>query len=472
MFIDGVWTALDDRSPYAVTNPADGSVIDTVPLSTHDDCVEAVRAASEAFPAWSRTSSRERSDLLYEAWWGLKARSDELADLIVAENGKTLADASAEVIYALDFLRWFAEEAVRIRGDYRTAPRGDKRIIVDRVPIGPTILITPWNYPAAMITRKLGPALAAGCTAIIKPALETPLTTREIVRTLDELGAPKGVINVVLPRDAGPAVQGMLDTGEIRKLSFTGSTAVGRILLRASAEHVVKTSMELGGNAPLLVLEDASVDEAVEGVINAKLRNGGAACTAANRIYVHRSLVDEFTACLTERVSAFRVGSGAEQANAIGALVSEAEVRKVKDLVHQGVTQGANVVFASDVPKAGAFMNITVMNRIRPDNILTQTEIFGPVFPIVEFDDEEDAIRMANATEYGLVAYVFGSERAAFRVADRLQVGMVGINRGVVSDVAAPFGGVKESGIGREGSFEGIDEYLQSKYLAVGTKSR
>jgi succinate-semialdehyde dehydrogenase/glutarate-semialdehyde dehydrogenase len=374
------------------------------------------------------------------------------------------------VAYALDFLRWFAEEAVRIRGDYRVSPRGDKRIIVDRVAIGPALLITPWNYPAAMIARKLGPALAAGCTAVVKPPLQTPLTTREIVRTFDELGAPRGVINVVTPADAGPAVDRMLETGEIRKLSFTGSTAVGRILMRATAEHVVRSSMELGGNAPFIVLEDAPIEAAVEGAIQAKLRNGGAACTAANRLYVHRSRAAEFTERLTERVSAFRVGSGVEPNSTVGALVSAAEVRKVRDLVDQGVAQGANLVFASDVPEVGAFMNITVMNAIRPGNVLTQKEIFGPVFPIIEFDEEDEAIRLANATEYGLVAYVFGSEEAAMAVAERLQVGMVGINRGVVSDAAAPFGGVKESGIGREGSFEGIDEYLQTKYLAVSKR--
>lgn len=468
MFIDGAWSVVSATNQHPVRNPADGSVVDTIAVSSEEDCVRAVQAAAAAFPSWSQTAPRERSDLLYEAWRSLTARAGDLAELIVAENGKTIDDANAEVLYALDFLRWFAEEAVRIRGDYRIAPRGDKRIVVERVPVGPTLLITPWNYPAAMITRKLGPALAAGCTTVIKPPLETPLTAREIVRTFDELGAPPGVINLVAPLEAGPAVERMLGTGEIRKLSFTGSTAVGRILLRASAEHVVKTSMELGGNAPLLVLEDASMTEAVEGAIQAKLRNGGAACTAANRLYVHSSRAAEFTRRLTERVSTFRVGSGSERDNTVGALVSDAEVRKVKGLVDRSVAQGANVVFASDVPGEGAFMNVTVMNGIRPDNVLTQQEIFGPVFPVIEFDDEDEAVRLANATEYGLVAYVFGGEQAALRVADRLQVGMVGINRGVVSDAAAPFGGVKESGVGREGSFEGIDEYLQTKYIAVG----
>ncbi|GAA5146570.1 NAD-dependent succinate-semialdehyde dehydrogenase [Microbacterium pseudoresistens] len=467
MFVDGVWRAASERQSHPVVNPANGDVIDTIPLSTLDDCSAAVDAAVSAFDAWSQTAPRDRSDLLYEAWRSLTARTEELAELIVAENGKTMDDASAEVVYALDFLRWFAEEAVRIRGDYRRAPRGDKRIIVDRVPVGPALLITPWNYPAAMITRKLGPALAAGCTTIIKPALETPLTAREIVRTFDELGAPKGVINLVTPSNAGPAVDRMLETGEIRKLSFTGSTVVGRILLRASAEHVVKTSMELGGNAPFLVLESASIDEAVEGAIQAKLRNGGAACTAANRLYVHRSLVSEFADRLSARVSSFRVGSGDDRTSTVGALVSAAEVHKIRDLIARGKGQGARVVFESEIPEQGAFMNITVLKGIESDNVLTQQEIFGPVFPIVEFDDEEEAVRLANMTEYGLVAYVFGSEVDAMRVGHRLKVGMVGVNRGVVSDAAAPFGGVKESGIGREGSFEGLDEYLQVKYLAV-----
>ncbi|WP_167133016.1 NAD-dependent succinate-semialdehyde dehydrogenase [Paramicrobacterium chengjingii] len=467
MYINGVWSGVSDRKEHAVMNPANGVAVDSIPLSTLDDCVNAVDSAAGAFESWSRTAPRDRSDLLYEAWRSLNARSDELAELIVAENGKTIADASAEVTYALDFLRWFAEEAVRIRGDYRLSPRGDKRIIVDRVPVGPALLIAPWNYPAAMITRKLGPALAAGCTMVIKPALETPLTAREIVRTFDELGAPDGVINLVTPGNAGPAVDRMLATGEIRKLSFTGSTAVGRILLRSTAEHVVKTSMELGGNAPFLVLEGASIEEAVEGAIQAKLRNGGAACTAANRLYVHRSCAAEFTERLAERISTLRVGSGVERINTVGALVSDAEVHKVRELIDQGVRQGANVVFQTEIPKRGAFMNITLLNGINSENVLTKKEIFGPVFPIVEFDDEVEAVRLANMTEYGLVAYVFGDEQAAMRVGHKLQVGMVGINRGVVSDAAAPFGGVKESGIGREGSFEGIDEYLQTKYLAI-----
>jgi succinate-semialdehyde dehydrogenase/glutarate-semialdehyde dehydrogenase len=373
----------------------------------------------------------------------------------------------AEAGYAKEFFRWFAEEAVRIPGEYRLSPAGDKRIVVTRQPIGVSLLITPWNFPAAMATRKLAPALAAGCTTILKPARETPLTAAYMVDVLERAGVPQGVVNLVTPVPTGPGVARMLAHPAVRKLSFTGSTEVGRELLHACADSVVSASMELGGNAPLIVLPTADLDVAVEGAMVAKMRNGGSACTAANRFYVHDSVHDEFVRRFGERLAGVRVGSGLDRTNDLGALVSLTERDKVADLVSTAVEEGARLVQGGTASAAGAFYAPTLLVDVVHGTTITGTEIFGPVTPVVRFTDVDEAVRQANDTIFGLMAYVFGEEREAMQVAQRLDAGMVAVNRGVVSDPAAPFGGMKQSGLGREGSSEGILEFLEEKYIAV-----
>ena len=453
---------------FDVLDPATGEVVADVADGTVEDALEAVAAAAVAAPTWAGTAPRERSLVLSRAFALMTQRADALAELIVRENGKSRADALGEVRYAAEFFRWFAEEAVRIPGDLRTAPSGAHRILVMHQPIGVSLLITPWNFPAAMATRKIGPALAAGCTVVLKPASETPLTALAIGAILQEAGAPHGVVNVLTSRRSGEVVQAMLADPRVRKLSFTGSTEVGRTLLRTAADRVTNCSMELGGNAPVVVLEDADLDVAVEGALAAKMRNGGEACTAANRIYVHRSIADEFTRRLADAMAALTVGPGLTDA-AVGPLVNEAARTKVAGLVTDAVAAGARLLTGGhELPGVGWFYPPTVLADVPADAAILDEEIFGPVAPVVVFDDDDEAVRLANATDYGLVAYVFDRDLTrALRVAEAIEAGMVGINRGVVSDPAAPFGGVKQSGLGREGGFEGLLEYTETKYLAV-----
>ena len=467
LFIDGAWRAGAADRRFDVVDPSDGSRIERFAVAEESDCDDAVRAAEAAFPAWAATPPRRRSEILMEAHRLLTAEADVLADIMVRENGKSYADALGEAAYATEFFRWFAEEAVRIPGDYRLSPSGDKRIVVTRQPIGVALLITPWNFPAAMATRKLAPALAAGCTTILKPARETPLTAAYIVDVLARAGVPHGVVNLVTPVPTAANVARMLADPAVRKLSFTGSTEVGRELLHACADTVVSASMELGGNAPVIVLPDADLGGAVDGSFVAKMRNGGSACTAANRFYVHSSLHDEFVRRLGERLDAVAVGPGLQRENDLGALVSVAERDKVAALVRVAVDEGARVVRGGGSSAVGAFYDATLLTGVRHGSTINRTEIFGPVAAVVSYDDVDTAVAQANDTIFGLMAYVFGPEREAIDVALRLESGMVAVNRGVVSDPAAPFGGMKESGLGREGSSDGILEFLEEKYLAL-----
>jgi len=396
------------------------------------------------------------------------AEADRLAEIITKENGKVLSDAKGEILYAAEFFRWFSAEAVRINGEFRTAPNGDKRILVTKQPIGVSLLITPWNFPAAMATRKIGPALAAGCTVILKPAGETPLTAMAIVEILERAGVPKGVVNLILPVPSGPAIAKILKDPRIVNLSFTGSTYVGQILLKAAAGNVIRCSMELGGNAPFLVLADANVDEAVAGAMLAKMRNGGAACTAANRFYVASEVADEFTTKLSKAMSELKMASGITKGAQLGASVSVKERDKIASLVENSISNGAQIKTGGKSPAGdGAFYPATVLT-VDKDNPILKEEIFGPVAPIVITTSDEQGIALANATEFGLIAYVYSRDlKRAIRTAEALESGMVAINKGVISDPAAPFGGVKQSGLGREGGFAGIEKFLETKYIGV-----
>jgi succinate-semialdehyde dehydrogenase/glutarate-semialdehyde dehydrogenase len=467
LFINGTWQSGSGRVP--VRDPATGETLAEVATAGQDECEAAVTAASAALPGWARLPARQRAEVLRRAFELLTAEAEEFAALITRENGKVLADARNEVMYAAEFFRWFSEEAVRIAGDYRVAPAGDKRIVVTHEPVGVSLLITPWNFPAAMATRKIGPALAAGCTVVLKPATETPLTALALADLLQRAGVPDGVVNVILPVPVGVQVDRMLRDPRVRNLSFTGSTEVGRVLLRSCADTVVRASMELGGNAPFLVLEGSDIESAVAGAMAAKMRNGGSACTAANRFYVHRSLADTFTRRLAEEMGALVLGPGLENGSQLGALVSVAERDKIAVLVQAAVAAGARIVVGGQAPDGeGAFYPATVLSDLAPDAALLRQEIFGPVAPVVVVDSDEEAIRLANDTEYGLIAYVFaGDEKRAMAAAHRVEAGMVAVNRGVVSDPAAPFGGMKQSGQGREGGFAGMYEFLETKYIAT-----
>lgn len=467
LYIDGAWRPGSTGDRFLVQDPADGSTVAEFAVASEADCDAAVDAAAAALSAWSATAPRARSEILRRAWEILTDEADVFAEIMVRENGKAWADAKAEAGYASEFFRWFAEEAVRVPGEYRLSPAGDKHIIVTHHPIGVALLITPWNFPAAMATRKLAPALAAGCTTVLKPASETPLTAAYIVDVLERAGVPKGVVNLVTPEPVGPAVARMLTHPAVRKLSFTGSTEVGRELLKACADRVISTSMELGGNAPLIVLPGADLDTAVEGAFLAKMRNGGSACTSANRFYVHDSIHDAFVQRMTERLAALPTGPGLDRDNQLGALVSLKERDKVADLVDTAVNEGAQIRSGGTKGKHGAFYAPTLLTDVTHGSTINTTEIFGPVTAIVRFGDVDEAVTQANDSEFGLMAYVFGEERQAIQVAQRLDAGMVAINRGVLSDPAAPFGGTKQSGLGREGSREGILEFLETQYLAV-----
>ena len=465
-FIDGTWA--DAAARRDVVDPATEQPFASVANASIDDCLAAVQAADRAWPAWRQTATRQRGEILRKAFELMMARQRELAELISRENGKIVADAMAEVAYAAEFFRWYSEEAVRIDGEYRRAPSGAYWILVMRQPVGVALLVTPWNFPAAMATRKIGPALAAGCTVVLKAAAETPLTALAIADILAEAGAPPGVVNVVVPDPPGPAVQAMLESGLVRKLSFTGSTRVGAQLLAQAAPRIINCSMELGGNAPFIVFADADLDAAVDGAMLAKMRNAGAACTAANRFYVERGALDAFTAALAARMGALRMGPGLDPASTVGALVSSAQRDRVAGLVDQLRAEGATTVVGGARPDGpGFFYPATVVRDVAPASPVLREEIFGPVAPIVAFDDTDEMLAEANGVAHGLVAYVYSRDVGrAMRVAEALESGMVGLNRGLVSDPAAPFGGVKASGLGREGGHEGLLAFLEQKYVA------
>ena len=466
LFINGQW--VDGDGHISVIDPSDESVIAEVSIAGDKECDAAVAAAHAAFPAWSKTAPRVRAEILRKAFEIMIEEADDIARLISRENGKVFTDAKGEVLYAAEFFRWFSEEASRVAGDFRHSPSGDKRILVTHQPIGVSILITPWNFPAAMATRKLAPALAAGCTTILKPATETPLTAIYVVDILHRAGVPAGVVNYILPSKTGSMMTKILHDKRVRNLSFTGSTEVGRVLLRESSDLVLRTSMELGGNAPVLVLDDANIDEAVKGAMIAKMRNGGAACTAANRFLVARSVGDEFIQKFSKAMSELKMGAGLSEGAQLGASVSVKERNKIADLVDAAKAQGGTLNLGGVKPDGkGAFYPATVLT-VAKDNSILNNEIFGPVAPIVLFDTDEEGIALANDTEYGLISYVFSADlKRAIRTAEALESGMVAINRGVISDPAAPFGGVKQSGLGREGGFAGIHEFLETKYIGV-----
>ena len=466
LFINGQWVKGAGSMP--VMNPSSGTLIAEISIADQAQCDAAITAAHSAFPAWAKTPSRVRSEILRKAFEIMTAESDQIARLVSMENGKTFTDAKGEVSYAAEFFRWFAEEAVRTPGDFRHSPSGDKRILVTHQPIGVSLLITPWNFPAAMATRKLGPALAAGCTVILKAASETPLTALWIVDILHRAGVPAGVVNFVMPEKTGAMISRMMHDPRVRNVSFTGSTEVGRVLIKESADLVLRTSLELGGNAPFVVLDDADIDEAVKGAMVAKMRNGGAACTAANRFLVAKSVSAEFITKLTRAMADLKMADGLADGAQLGASVSRKERDKIAELVDSSIAAGGKLHLGGIIPEGdGAFYPATVLT-VTKDNPILQHEVFGPVAPVVTFDSDDEAIALANNTEYGLIAYIYSSDlKRAIRTAEALEAGMVAINRGVISDPAAPFGGVKQSGLGREGGFAGIHEFLETKYIGV-----
>ncbi|MEU7721358.1 NAD-dependent succinate-semialdehyde dehydrogenase [Streptomyces tibetensis] len=469
LFIGGAWVDAADGATMPVDDPATGELICHVADAGPKDARLAEEAAVQAQQDWARTAPRARSEILRRAYEIVLERTDELAHLMTSEMGKPLAEARGEVAYAAEFFRWFSEEAVRVDGGYGTLPDGRNRMLLSRRPVGPCLLITPWNFPLAMGTRKIGPAIAAGCTMVLKPAPQTPLTSLALAGILKEAGLPDGVLNVVTTSRAGEVCEPLLRGGRIRKLSFTGSTAVGRLLLAQCADTVVRTSMELGGNAPFIVFDDADLDVAVDGAMIAKMRNMGEACTAANRFFVHRSVAEEFGRRLAERMGALVVGPGTRNGVDVGPLIDAAGRAKVVDLVADAVERGAQVLVGGRPPEGpGHFYPPTVLAGVDPGSRLMDTEIFGPVAAILTFDDEDEVLRRANDTPWGLVGYVFtqGLDRG-LRVSEGLEVGMVGLNTGLVSNPAAPFGGVKQSGLGREGGRVGIDEFLEYQYVAV-----
>ena len=466
LYINGEWVTTPNRHP--VYDPSDNSVITEIAVAGEKEIDAALDAAANAFPSFAKMPARARGEILRKAFEIMITEADDLARLVSRENGKVFADAKGEILYAAEFFRWFSEEAVRVNGEFRHSPSGDKRILVTHQPVGVSLLITPWNFPAAMATRKIGPAVAAGCTVIVKPAMETPLTTLAIVDILHRAGLPAGVVNVITPTPAGPAVSRILADSRVKNLSFTGSTQVGKLLLKQAADRVIRTSMELGGNAPFIVLDDADISDAVAGAMLAKLRNGGAACTAANRFYVSRKVAKEFTEKLTEAMGKIKMAPGLSEGAQLGASVSIKERDKISDLVDASVKQGGKVLLGGAKPAGeGAFYPATVMT-VDANNAILQEEIFGPVAVVVTVDSDEEAIGLANDTAYGLISYVYSRALdRAIRVAEAMESGMVAINRGVISDPAAPFGGYKESGLGREGGFDGIHEFLEKKFIGV-----
>ena len=467
LFIGGSWRAASGGRTFPVRAPSTGAVLAEVADATPEDGIAALDAAVAAQDDWAATPPRQRSDLLRRAFDLVREHADDLAALMTLEMGKPLAEARGEVTYGGEFLRWFSEEAVRIHGDYRTNPEGTGRAIVLKRPVGPVYAITPWNFPLAMATRKIGPALAAGCTVVVKPAELTPLTTLFLVELFRRAGLPDGVLNVVPSLDAKGLSEPIIADRRLRKLTFTGSTPVGSALLKQAADNVLKTSMELGGNAPLLVFDDADLDTAVTNAMLAKFRNVGEACTAANRFFVQEGIADAFTAALTAKVEELRIGRGSEDGTTMGPLIDDRAVDKAARLVDDAVTRGARLVTGGQrVDRPGTYYEPTVLDDVQPGSEILTTEIFGPVVSITRFTTEEEGIRLANDTEFGLIAYAYTTDFArGQRLAERLETGMLGLNTGVVSNAAFPFGGVKSSGLGREGSHEGIEEYLETVYV-------
>ncbi len=452
-----------------IVNPANGSLVSEVHNHSVQECVVAAEVASTAFSTWRKTLPRQRGEILRKAFDIMVAEQESLVELIVSENGKVLSDARAEVAYAAEFFRWFSEEAVRIDGDLRQAPNGTNWLAVTREPVGVALCITPWNFPAAMATRKMGPALAAGCTVLLKAAHETPLTAYAIADILKRAGLPDGVLQVITPDPPGDAVAALLASGIVRKLSFTGSTRVGSLLLSQAAGNIVNCSMELGGNAPFIVCDDADIDAAVDGAMIAKMRNGGAACTAANRFYVHTQVLDEFTSKFVKRMSALVVGDGMAPTTTLGPLVSAAQQSRVSSLVERAITEGATALCgASATPAPMHGYAATVLAGVQQHHSIVQQEVFGPVAPIIEVQDIEESIPFFNGVDHGLVSYIYTRNHGrGMRLAHALETGMVGLNRGLVSDPAAPFGGVKQSGLGREGGHDGLLAFMETKYVST-----
>ncbi|ART72048.1 NAD-dependent succinate-semialdehyde dehydrogenase [Mycobacterium dioxanotrophicus] len=468
----GLWIGGEQReaaSTFDVLDPSDDQVLASVSNATAEDAIAALDAACAVQAEWAATAPRERGEILRSVFEKITERADDIAALMTLEMGKVLAESKGEVKYGAEFFRWFAEEAVRIDGRYTSSPAGTGRIIVTKQPVGPCYAITPWNFPLAMGTRKMGPAFAAGCTMIVKPAQETPLTMLLLAQLMDEAGLPKGVLSVLPTNDARGVTSALVDDGRLRKLTFTGSTSVGKALVKQSADALLRTSMELGGNAPFVVFDDADVDAAVDGAILAKMRNGGEACTAANRFHVANAVREEFTDKLIKRMSEFTLGKGLDPSSTLGPLINSSQVATVTELVSDAVSRGATVAVGGVAPGGpGNFYPATVLTDVPADARILKEEVFGPVAPIIGFDTEDEGIKAANDTEYGLAAYVYTqSLDRALRVAEGIESGMVGVNRGIISDPAAPFGGVKESGFGREGGSEGIEEYLETKYIAL-----
>ena len=469
LYIGGAWRPASGGTTMPVEDPSTGEVLGEVADAGPEDAVAALDAAVAAQEGWAAHPPRERGEILRRAFELIMDRVEQLALLMTLEMGKTIAESKAEVAYAAEFFRWFSEEAVRVHGRYSVAPNGNGRLLTMKQPVGPCLLITPWNFPMAMGTRKIGPAVAAGCTMVMKPAGLTPLSMLALTQILEEAGLPPGVLNVITTSRSGATTGPLLSDPRLRKLSFTGSTEVGRKLLAQAADNVLRVSMELGGNAPFLVFEDADLDAAVEGAMLAKMRNIGEACTAANRFHVAAPLAEEFAARLGERMAALKVGRGIEEGVQVGPLINQDAVDKVNELVADALDRGAKaVVGGRAMDGRGYFYQPTVLSGVPRGARVLRQEIFGPVAPVTAFDSEEAAIAAANDTEHGLVSYVYTRDlKRAFRVIEALQTGMVGLNQGIVSNPAAPFGGVKQSGIGREGGAEGIDEYLEVKYVAM-----
>jgi succinate-semialdehyde dehydrogenase/glutarate-semialdehyde dehydrogenase len=469
LLIGGEWRDATGGRTFGVEDPATGETLCEVADATPDDARAALDAAVAAQADWAATPPNERSEILHRAFLALGEQADDLALLMTLEMGKAVAESKGEIAYAAEFFRWFSGEALRIDGYYKTAGNGQSRVLVMRQPVGPCYFITPWNFPNAMGTRKIGPAIAAGCTMVVKPAHQTPLSMLALARVLEECGLPPGVLNVVTSTSSGEVSAPIIADPRLRKLSFTGSTEVGRKLIAQAADQVLKVSMELGGNAPFLVFEDADLDAAVDGAMLAKMRNVGEACTSANRFHVHESVAEEFGRRLAERMGALKVGHGTEEGVDVGPLIDDAQQAKVAELVDDAVSKGATCLTGGRKPEgAGYFYAPTVLTGVTPDARVLSEEIFGPVAPIATFSSEEEAIAAANKTEFGLVSYVFTRDlKRALRVCEALETGMIGLNQGLVSNAGAPFGGVKQSGTGREGGNEGIAEYLETKYVAV-----
>jgi succinate-semialdehyde dehydrogenase/glutarate-semialdehyde dehydrogenase len=469
IYINGKWQDASDGKTLDVIDPATGKVLATIADASAADGMAAMDAADKAQAEWAKTAPRYRAELLRSAFEKVAAMADDFALLMSLEMGKPVAEAKGEVAYGNEFIRWFSEEAVRVTGRYGTAPDGKNRIMVLKRPVGPSLFITPWNFPLAMATRKIGPAIAAGCTMILKPAALTPLTSLLFAKVLEEVGLPAGVLNVVQTSRPGDVTGPIIKDARLRKLSFTGSTGVGKRLIADAADQVLKVSMELGGNAPLIVFEDANLDKAVEGAMLAKLRNMGEACTAANRFIVHESVAAEFSKRVADKMAALKVSRGTEEGANIGPLIDEKSRTSVHALVEDAVAKGANVLTGGAVPNGeGYFYPPTVLANVPANANILSEEIFGPVAPIITFKTEDEAVKLANLTEYGLVAYAFTENlNRGLRLAEKLEVGMFGLNTGIVSNPAAPFGGVKSSGLGREGGFEGIEEYLETVYVGI-----